>query len=343
MIIEEVCPRGGFAEFHIRDDTGGGGPLGPSNLSLVIRVAYLGPEGTFTEEALRTQADLVASETIPVRSVPEVFATVERGEAELGLVPIENAIEGAVALTLDVLAFESELLIQREVDLPISLNLCARPGTTLRDVRSILTMPMAVGQCREWLELKLPGVEVRAANSTAEAAQEVSRSRKAGIAAIANAGAAKKYGLKNLATAIEDHDRNQTRFVLLGRGVPAPTGHDRTSIVCFQRSDRPGSLLAMLQEFAARTINLTKVESRPTKHTLGDYCFFIDFEGHVSEPLVADCLRTLAAKQAKVKFLGSYPVAGSGAVARRSAAGKSWRDANSWVDALQAQVRSEDE
>lgn len=99
----------------------------------------------------------------------------------------------------------------------------------------------------------------------------------------------------------------------------------------------------MLQEFAARTINLTKVESRPTKHTLGDYCFFIDFEGHVSEPLVADCLRTLAAKQAKVKFLGSYPVAGSGAVARRSAAGKSWRDANSWVDALQAQVRSEDE
>ena len=111
----------------------------------MIRVAYLGPEGTFTEEALRTQADLVAGETIPVRSVPEVFATVERGEAELGLVPIENAIEGAVALTLDVLAFESELLIQREVDLPISLNLCARPGTTLRDVRSILTMPMAVG------------------------------------------------------------------------------------------------------------------------------------------------------------------------------------------------------
>lgn len=303
------------------------------------RVAYLGPAGTFTEEALRTQADLRDAVHLPVRSVPEVVAAVGRGEADLGLVPIENAIEGAVALTLDALAFESDLLIQREIDLPISMNLAAREGTALADVHTVLTMPMAVGQCRAWLAKRLPDVEIRAANSTAEAAREVARSKRAGLAAIANAAAVKEYGLRNLATRIEDHDHNQTRFVLVGDGIPAPTGHDRTSIVCFQRSDRPGSLLAILQEFAARTINLTKVESRPTKHSLGDYCFFIDFVGHVGEPIVADCLRTIAASAAQVKFLGSYPVAGEAATQRRRSATRAWRDAESWMNDLHAQIR----
>lgn len=304
------------------------------------RVAYLGPEGTFTEEALRTQPDLVAARSVPARSVPEVVRAVERGEADLGLVPIENAIEGAVALTLDALAFESELLIQREIDLPISLDLGAREGTTLADVRTVITMPMAVGQCRTWLARRLPDVEIRAANSTAEAAREVSRSKRAGLAAIANRAAVRRYGLRSLATRIEDHDHNQTRFVLLGHGIPAPTGHDRTSIVCFQRSDRPGSLLAILQEFAARTINLTKVESRPTKHSLGDYCFFIDFVGHVGEPIVADCLRTIAASAAQVKFLGSYPVAGEAASQRRRSAGRAWRDAEAWMAGIHDQIRT---
>ena len=308
-------------------------------MSPSTRVAYLGPAGTFTEEALRTQADLRAAVHLPVRSVPEVVAAVGRGEADLGLVPIENAIEGAVALTLDALAFESELLIQREIDLPISMNLAAREGTALADVHTVLTMPMAVGQCRAWLAKRLPDVEIRAANSTAEAAREVARSKRAGLAAIANAAAVKEYGLRNLATRIEDHDRNQTRFVLVGEGIPAPTGHDRTSIVCFQRADRPGSLLAILQEFAARTINLTKVESRPTKHSLGDYCFFIDFVGHVGEPIVADCLRTIAASAAQVKFLGSYPVAGEAASRRRRSATRAWRDAEAWMQDLHGRIR----
>lgn len=303
------------------------------------RVAYLGPAGTFTEEALRTQADLRDAVHLPVRSVPEVVAAVGRGEADLGLVPIENAIEGAVALTLDALAFESDLLIQREIDLPISMNLAAREGTALADVHTVLTMPMAVGQCRAWLAKRLPNAEIRAANSTAEAAREVARSKRAGLAAIANSAAVKEYGLRNLATRIEDHDHNQTRFVLVGGGIPAPTGHDRTSIVCFQRADRPGSLLAILQEFAARTINLTKVESRPTKHSLGDYCFFIDFVGHVGEPIVADCLRTIAASAAQVKFLGSYPVAGEAATQRRRSATRAWRDADSWMNDLHARIR----
>ena len=141
---------------------------------------------------------------------------------------------------------------------------------------------------------------------------------------------------------IEDHPENQTRFVLVGYGVPAPTGHDKTSIVCFQRQDRPGSLLAILQEFAARAINITKLESRPTKRDLGDYCFFIDFEGHLDDELVADCLRNLAAKQAKVKFLGSYPVAAPDGHARRKAVTRAWRDANTWLGGLREQIRRED-
>ena len=178
-----------------------------------------------------------------------------------------------------------------------------------------------------------------AANSTAEAAQRVARSKRTDQAAIGNTLAARLYDLKILAADIEDHPENQTRFVVVGRGIPAPSGHDKTSIVCFQRQDRPGSLLGILQEFSARSINLTKLESRPTKRSLGEYCFFIDFEGHVADELVADCLRTVAAKVARVKYLGSYPVAGQEAHARRTAATKAWRDASKWLDELRTQVR----
>lgn len=306
----------------------------------MTRVSFLGPHGTFTEEALLTQSDLAAQELVAQRTVPEVIASVERGDAELGVVPIENSIEGSVAVTLDTLAFESELLVQREIDLPISLNLCAKPGTKLRDVTTVLSHPHANAQCRKWLGQKLPDVEVVAANSTADAARQIQKSRKANLAAVGTAFAAELYGLKVLASEIEDHPENETRFVVVGRGIPAPTGHDKTSIVCFQREDRPGSLLAILQEFAARAINLSKLESRPAKRTLGDYCFFIDAEGHIADELVADCLRTLAAKQAEVKFLGSYPIAGEEeARARRRSAGKAWREASSWLDDLRAQVR----
>src|SRR5260370_35337897 len=149
------------------------------------------------------------------------------------------------------------------------------------------------------------------------------------MAAICNALAAELYGLEVLAREIEGHPEKQTRFVLIGRGVPASTGHDKASIVCFQREDQPGSLLSILQEFAARAINLTKLESRPTKRGLGDYCFFIDCEGHIADEVMADALRNLVAKQAEVKFLGSYPVAGpqEAGLARRKAAGRPWKGA----------------
>jgi prephenate dehydratase len=307
----------------------------------VHRVAYFGPAGTFTEEALLSQPDLAAGERTPFASVPEVIAAVERHDADGGIVPIENMIEGSVSVTLDTLAFESELLIQREVDLPVSLNLCARPGVTLADVSTVVSFPHALAQCRGWLAKKLPGADARASHSTSDAAREVSKSKRTDLAAICNRLAAQLYGLDVLATEIEDHPENQTRFVLVGTGIPTPTGHDKTSIVCFQREDRPGSLLAILQEFAARAINLTKLESRPTKRGLGDYCFFIDCEGHISDEVIADAMRNLVAKQAEVKFLGSYPVGGpqEAGVARRHAAGRAWKHASAWVESLRAQIR----
>jgi prephenate dehydratase len=303
------------------------------------RIAFLGPRGTFSEEALLAEPDLEAAEHVPKRSIPEVIAAVEAGEAEAAIVPLENAIEGSIDLTVDALVFGADVLIRRELIRPISLNLVARSGTKLRDVRAVVSIPAATGQCREWLARRLPGAELLAANSTAGAIEQVARSRRPGLAAIGNRLAAELYGLSVLAAEVEDHPENVTRFAVLGHGVPAPTGHDKTTIVCFQRADRPGSLLAILQEFAARSINLSNLHSRPTKEGLGRYCFVIDFDGHIADELVADALRELSAKHGRVKFLGSYPVAESeDGRSRRAAATKAWRDAASWVEGLRAQI-----
>ena len=214
-------------------------------------VAFFGPSGTFAEEALLTQGDLAARERVPVIGVPDVIAAVESGECELGFVPIENSIEGSVSVTIDTLAFESDLLIQREVDLPISMGLFVKPGTKFADVQQVLSFPIAAAQCRAFLREHLPQAVFVAANSTADAAATVARSERTDQAAIGNPLAAEIHGLEVLAREIADHPENQTRFVVVGRGIPARTGHDKTTIVCFQRADRPGSLLAMLQEFAA--------------------------------------------------------------------------------------------
>lgn len=304
----------------------------------VKRVGYLGPRGTFAEEALVSQADLVSLDAVPMRSVPQVITACEQGDVDLGLVPLENSIEGSVTATLDTLAFDTDLLIQREVDLPISLSLGVRPGTTFDDVRVVISHPNPLGQTRQWLAKHLPDAETRVADSTAEAARQVAYSPTGGDAAIANARALDLYGLEALEGGIEDHP-SETRFVVVGHGIPAPTGHDKTSLVCMQREDRPGTLLAILQEFAARSINLTKVESRPTKRGLGQYCFFIDCRGHVADELVADCLRNLVAKHADVKFLGSFAVAGEAEAAVRTQVAESWRAADAWVDDLRARVR----
>lgn len=307
-----------------------------------LRVAFLGPVGTFTEEALLSQADLAQGELIPMASVGDVLTAVSSGAVDLGFVPMENAIEGTVNATIDALAFEHQLLIQREVLLPITMTLMAPEGVALGDIRRVVSMPMASAQCRGFLARELPSAEIVAANSTAEAARTLGEhaSTMRDTAALGPALAARLYGLHVLAHDIADHPENETRFVVVAReGVPAPTGHDKTAIVCFQAFDRPGSLLAVLQEFAARSINLVKLESRPMKvGGLGNYCFIIDLEGHIADEIVADCLRNLMAKSVEVKFLGSFPVAGDHAPARREEASAAWERATAWVAGLRGQI-----
>ena len=295
--------------------------------------------GTFTEEALLGEADYAAAALEPRPTIGDVLEVVGRGEVDVGFVPIENAIDGVVRDTLDALIFDVDLLIQREVVLDVRLHLMAPPGTRLADVRRVVSYPVAMGQCRRFLAERLPGADVVAANSTADAARTLGEHPGEGTAAIAPRLAADLYGLRIVAEDIEDFADNQTRFVAVARsGIPAPTGHDRTSIVCFQDADRPGSLHGILGQFAARNVNLTRLESRPTKQGLGDYCFAIDLSGHVNDDVVAACLRDLYAGLPRVKFLGSYPAAGHEAQARRREAGDAWRRADEWLAGLRAQV-----
>jgi prephenate dehydratase len=304
------------------------------------RIGFLGPFGTFTDQAARTQHDLAAMELVPFRTVPDVLDAVEDGAVDLGFVPIENSIEGTVNLTQDSLVFDHDLYIQREVVLDIKHFLLALPGTKIADVTEVHSMPVATAQCHAFLRKELPAAEIRAVTSTAEAARRIAVDKLAGVVAIAPESAAAMYGLDVIARDIADHDNNQTRFVLVGKDtVPAPSGHDRTALVVFQRADEPGSLISILQEFAARRININNLQSRPTKNTgLGDYCFIIYADGHVADELMADALRELHAKQGGVKFFGSFPAAGQAAHNAREHADARWRDADDWVSHLRSRI-----
>ena len=292
-------------------------------VSPTTTVAYLGPEGTFTEEALVGQADLAGATRVPLGSFREVLEAVDKAQVDLGLVALENSIEGTVNVTLDQLIFAHELWIVREMELEVAQCLVGLSGVPFGLVKKVVSMPVATAQCRTWLSHNLSGVEEEASSSTADAVRRVAEAQDPHVAAIGTRRAASLYGLEVLASDIEDHDGNTTRFVLVGRpewGIPAPTGHDKTSIVCFQSSDHPGSLHTILGQFAARSLNLVKLESRPTKKALGEYCFVIDVQGHVADEVVADCLRDLHATLPAVKFLGSYPAAGEDGEQRRQAA-----------------------
>jgi prephenate dehydratase len=305
-----------------------------------LRIGYFGPAGTFTEQALMTQADLASLERVAYRTVPDVLDAVERGEVSRGFVPIENSIEGTVNFTQDALVFDHDLLIQREVVLDIEHCVLGKPGAHLDTITTLYSIPVATAQCHEFIRSAMPTVEVHAANSTAEAARLVSENANASVAAIAPKTAAALYGLDVLADNVADHGGNQTRFVLVGKDtIPAPTGHDRTAIVVFQRADEPGSLISILQEFAARRINLSQLLSRPTKRGgLGDYCFIMYADGHITDELVADALRDLHAKQGAVKFLGSYPASGTHAHSAREHADARWREADDWIAELRTRI-----
>jgi prephenate dehydratase len=283
--------------------------------------------------------ELAGAEHVPMATIADVLRAADRREVDLGLVPIENSIEGTVPVTLDHLVFESELLIQAEVVLDIHLYLLAPPGTRLEDVRRVVSFPHASAQCRRFIHETLHDAEVLAANSTAEAARQVGLERPPATAAIAPRLAGELYGLEPLATWIEDFGENQTRFLAVAPGrVPRPTGHDKTSIVCFQYADRPGSLHEILGQFAARNLNLSKIESRPTKQGLGDYCFAIDIEGHVSDPVVGDCLAELHLALPGCKFLGSYPAAGAHGPALRAEVSEGRRKAGAWLEEIRGMI-----
>ncbi|MCA1830913.1 MAG: prephenate dehydratase [Actinomycetota bacterium] len=275
----------------------------------MTRIGYLGPQGTFTEEALLSLPEAHDAELIPFTTVSDVIHAVERGELDAGLVPIENSIEGSVSVTLDALAFDTRgVEIATEVIRPIRHALLAKAGTKIEDIKAVVSHPHATAQCRDFLAARAPHAQIRAANSTAEAAQIVAeRGPLDPWAAIGTELAASLYGLVVVEPDIEDRVENKTRFILVRRSHAQPTGDDKTSIVCFIEKDRPGSLLAILHEFADRQINLTKLESRPTKERLGEYCFFIDMEGHADEPPVRYALESLRTKILELKVLGAYP------------------------------------
>jgi prephenate dehydratase len=248
-----------------------------------------------------------------------------------------------VNFTQDALVFDYDLLIQREIVLDIRHALLGAPGTRLSDIGFLASIPVATAQCHAWLRRELRNVSVLPASSTAEAARMVGERVAAGDnswAAIAPATSAASNGLAVLADRIADHESNQTRFVVVGKDtLPARSGNDRTAIVVYQRADEPGSLISILQEFAARRINLSHLSSRPTKRGgLGDYCFVIYAEGHIDDELLADALRDLRAKQGTVKFLGSYPAAGAHAHTAREHADGKWKEADDWVTTLRNKV-----
>jgi prephenate dehydratase len=299
----------------------------------VLRIGFFGPFGTFTQQALRTVRGIDDAEHVPFRTVPDVLDAVESGEVDAGFVPIENSIEGMVNFTQDALAFDHELIITNEVVIDIEHCLLVQPGASLDEVHTLLSIPVATAQCHRYLRERLPDVDIVPSNSTADAARRVSESADSQVAALAPRVAAEVYGLEIAEADVADHAGNQTRFVMVARsGVPAPTGNDRTALVVYQRADEPGSLIAILQEFAARRINLSNLFSRPTKAGgLGDYCFIVYADGHVSDELLADTMRALHAKQGGVKFFGSYPAAGEAAATEREHAGGRWRDADDWL------------
>ncbi|MGW0706490.1 prephenate dehydratase [Streptomyces sp. NPDC002643] len=269
---------------------------------------YLGPEGTFTEVALRTLPESATRELIPMVSVPAALDAVRNGEAEAAFVPIENSVEGGITTTLDELVAGAPLMIYREVLLSITFALLVRPGTKLSEIKTVTAHPAAQTQVRNWMKANLsPDVVWESAASNADGARLVQEGRY--DAAFAGEFAASRYGLEALETEIHDAENAQTRFVLVGRPArpAAPTGADKTSVVIWQRDDHPGALRDLLGEFAARGVNLMLLQSRPTGEGIGNYCFALDAEGHISDRRVAETLMGLKRVCLQVRFLGSYP------------------------------------
>lgn len=301
------------------------------------RYAYLGPEGTFTEAALRTVPAASRADLQPHATVPSALDAVRTAEADAAVVPIENSVEGSVTVTLDELAGGCELLITREMSIPIRFALLARPGRDAFAVRTIATHPHAAAQCRRWLASHHPDAEIVHVASTAQAAAAVAAPDAVYDAAIAAPIAAEHYRLAVLEHEIGDRADAVTRFVMVSRPAASPprTGADKTSVVAFIRDDHPGALMEVLDEFALRGVNLTRIESRPTGAALGRYCFSIDCEGHIDDARVGEALMGLRRICADVRFLGSYArMDGVAPVVREGTSDRAFDDAHAWLQRL---------
>jgi prephenate dehydratase len=309
--VERKAPRSG----------NGRGRGRPTRYCLTVpRIAYLGPEGTFTEAALiqMAAAGLIPDSDpvvpVPTESIRLAVAAVRDGQAAYACVPIENSIEGSILPTLDSLATGSPLQIFAEHTLDVAFSIVVRPGRSVADIRTVAAFPVAVAQVRHWLNANLPGIELIPANSNAAAAQDVSAGR--ADAAVSTALAAERYGLTALAAGVVDEPNAATRFALAGLPAPPPTrtGADRTSVV-LRIENVPGALVSAMTEFGIRDIDLTRIESRPTRTELGTYVFFLDCVGHIDDSAVAEALKALHRRCADVRYLGSWPTgSASGAV-----------------------------
>jgi len=270
-----------------------------------ISIAYLGPKGSFTELAARKFMNEANVQYVAKPTIREVFRSVEAGEVDMGIVPIENSIEGSVNTTLDIL-LDTPLKIYGEVELRIDHCLLAGAGSTIEDIRVVFSHPQAIAQCRSFLETVVPQAEVVEVNSTSRAAEIVKNLR--GAAAIASEYTASIYGLDILARSIQDYHDNYTRFIILSLKEHPPTGFDKTSLI-FSVPNKPGALYKALEPFALKGVNLTKIESRPTRGKPWDYVFYMDMEGHRNDTHVREAISELEVRASFLKVLGSYPMA----------------------------------
>ena len=267
-------------------------------------IAFLGPAGTWSESAALLYASPEAT-LLPLASTAAVVSAIETGLADAGMLPVENSLEGAVGSTLDLLIHETELRIAAEVVVPIQHTLLTKPGTTLADIKVVRSHPQALAQCRRFIERVLPKVTTMASLSTTAAVEEMLDEEHS--AAISPPRAAELYPVQILARKIQDKHNNETRFIVLAPHDAPPTGHDKTSLCFSVQQNAPGSLVRVLQEFAATGINLAKLESRPARERLGQYIFLCDLEGHRDEPRIAEALKRLDAQSDWFKIFGSYP------------------------------------
>lgn len=275
----------------------------------VQKIGYLGPEGTFSHDAaiLYSKDNNQKTELMAFPTLHDILFAVDREEIDKGVVPVENSIEGTIGIVQDMLVKEVDLKICGEIILPVHEALMCKDNIPASSITEVLSHPQPLEQCRGWLRKNAPQAKIMPSSSTADAARTISSSDNKNACAIGPAGLAKIYGLKVIEKDITDYHDNSTRFIVLSKSDSNVTGNDKTSIVFSIIADKPGGLFSILGEFSDRDINLTKIESRPSKKALGDYFFFVDMLGHRKDKRISEAISDIVNKVAFIKILGSYP------------------------------------